>query len=469
MEPKLLVGYLRSTGGRALVLVGHWDGAVKPPNLGVRASSMGVAVPVLVTEPPPDPDLDPHLRRQRVLPLRVEIGPIPNGYVRIEVVVGGLVATATEVAVIPDTLPPEGFTVAAATCFYDYFAGGAASYGTALRLGRWFGKTGLAILAGDNLYMDVAPDQRSLDDPFEEAAVRYAKYFVYGAYPDAIGGQPTIVTWDDHELWNNYPEFQPHLSRTWSDASRTRYADAALAGIERFQAPLNPPGVGGAFQFEITPLSFFVADLRTGRTPRDRAGRSMLSVAELDAMVRWLRGLRGPGVLVVGQPLWIEKGDWRDWNPPAFEAEYAALWSALAAAPYDVLVLSGDVHHSRALALRVGGREVFEVVTSPAVHIPTKWSTATGSYDTQDRDPVAYPGAVEVDPSLMIAPELDPRGALLFGHAEPNTLAFLHFRPAGPDRVDVSLAFVDHRTGDVAPSISGGSCYRAPAFSLRKR
>lgn len=466
MEPKLLVGYVRSTGGRALVLLGHYDGAAAPANLVVRATSMGAPVPTVVTAPPPDPAFDPALRRQRVLPLCVDVGPVPNRYLRIEVVVGGLVAVATEVEVIPDALPPEGFTVAAATCFYDYFAGGAASYGTALRLDRWFGKTGLAILAGDNLYMDVAPDQRSLDDPYEEAAVRYAKYFVYGAYPDAIGGQPTVVTWDDHELWNNYPEFQPHLSRTWTAGRRKGYSDAAIAGIARFQAPLNPPGVGGSFQFDVAPLSFFVVDLRTGRTPHAPVDRSMLSKAELDAIVDWLRNLKGPGVLVTGQPLWIEKGDWRDWNPPAFEAEYAALWSAIAAAPYDVMILSGDVHHSRALALRVGGRDVYEVVTSPAVHIPTKLSTATGSYATQDTDPVDYPGTVEVDPSVMAAPEMR---AFLFGHAEPNTLAFLHFRPAGPDRIDVSLAFVDHRTGDIAPSISGGPCRAAPAFSLRKR
>lgn len=469
MEPKLLIGYVRSTGGRALVLLGNYDGAAAPPNLIVRASSLGVPVPTVVTAPAPNADFDPPLRRQRVLPLRVDIGPVPTRYLRVEVVVGGLVAVATEVEVIPDTLSPEGFTVAAATCFYDYFAGGASSYGTALRLGRWFGKTGLAILAGDNMYMDVAPDQRSLDDPYEEAAIRYAKYFAYGAYPDAIGGQPTIVTWDDHELWNNYPEFQPHLSRTWTAAKRTKYADAALAGIERFQAPLNPPGVGLGYRFDVAPLSFYVADLRTGRTPRAPVDRAMLSPVELADVLDWLRTLKGPGVLVLGQPLWIEKGDRKDWQPPAFGAEYAALWKALADAPYDVMILSGDVHHSRALALRIRGRQVFEVVTSPAVHIPTIWSIGLGTYGTQDHGTVEYPGAVEVDPSITVGPELDSQGAFLFGHAQPNTLAFLNFRPAGADRVDVSLAFVDHRSGDIAPSITGGACYGAPLFSLRKR
>jgi hypothetical protein len=469
MEPKLFVGYVRRSGGRALVVLGHHADAAPPPGFAVRATSLGAPVAVELQLPAPHALLDPHLRRERVLPIRIVLGPIPHPYLRIEVCLGNAVVTATEVDVIPDALPQEGFVVAAATCFYDYFAGGASSYGTALRLGRWFGKPGLAILAGDNLYMDVAPDQRALDDPWEEVAIRYARYFNYGAYADAIGGQPTIVTWDDHELWNNYPEAQPHLSRSWTAPSRAAYGDAARAGIERFQAPLNPTAKRGGFQFDVAPLSFYVADGRTERTPVCDAVPRMMAPADLAGAIAWLRNLRGPGVFVFGQPLWMEKGDFRDWNPPAFEAEYAALWSAIADAPYDVMILTGDVHHSRVLALSIRGRDVYEVVTSPAVHIPTIWTIGLGTYGNQDHGTVEYPGAIEVDPRVTVGPSLDLRRPLLFGHAQPNTLAFLSFRPAGPERVDVSVAFVDHATGDVAPSIGGGACLATPAFSLRKR
>jgi hypothetical protein len=62
-----------------------------------------------------------------------------------------------------------------------------------------------------------------------------------------------------------------------------------------------------------------------------------------------------------------------DVNLPDYPGDYRALWAGLFAAPYDVLVLSGDIHYSRiASASRepLSHTRVFEVVSSPLALLP---------------------------------------------------------------------------------------------------
>jgi hypothetical protein len=62
------------------------------------------------------------------------------------------------------------------SCYYDYFHRGtmvvSAAYEIAQRERVAFG-----MLVGDNLYLDVAPDQRAYSDAFKETAERYTQYF----------------------------------------------------------------------------------------------------------------------------------------------------------------------------------------------------------------------------------------------------------------------------------------------------
>ena len=62
-----------------------------------------------------------------------------------------------------------------------------------------------------------------------------------------------------------------------------------------------------------------------------------------------------------------------DVNPPDYPEDYRALWGALFAAPYDILVLSGDIHYSRIASVSrepLSHTRVFEVVSSPLALIP---------------------------------------------------------------------------------------------------
>ena len=102
---------------------------------------------------------------------------------------------------------------------------------------------------------------------------------------------------------------------------------------------------------------------------------------DLIALEDWARTLRGPGVLVVRQPLWIEPvmkygPVARDHNVSFSRRQYRRICQALEDAPCDILVCSGDVHYSRLLRIETKRRRVLrELVSSPLVSIPTTWAT----------------------------------------------------------------------------------------------
>lgn len=473
MGARIIPGFLNPNGGTALLVV---DGKRRLPRVEVKAASARVAVRAEATLLRSGTPFDQELATRGVWTFRIEFAaPIQGPLLGVEAAVDGVPALCT-IPVVPSALPSEGMTVAAATCFYDYFpTNGSTSYRHQLVFGRWFGRPKLKILAGDNLYIDVAPGQLFSKGAYKETAKYYCRYFAESAYAEFLAGEATVTTWDDHEFWNNYPEEQAHLSRT-RGADRQTYMAAGKAGLDLFQAPLNPAPIvplGRSYTFDILPLSFFVADVRTERTLQDRADRRFMPDAELLALVTWLRTLRNPGVLVLGQPLWTGPGNRNDWNLPAFDRQYGLLWGALADAPYDVLVLSGDVHYSRAIEITAGRGNVFEVISSPAVHIPSIATSALSSLgvraERQDRASFSLRGSVEVDPRYGVKPRLS---RLLFGHDSPNSFALLHFRGSA-DRVDVGLTFVDHQKGVAAPctrtDAASSLCHAPTAFALRRR
>lgn len=183
----------------------------------------------------------------------------------------------------------------------------------------------------------------------------------------------------------------------------------------------------------------------------------MMDPAGLASLEHWAKDLKRPGVLVIGQPLWIDAGGKTDFNPPAFTDEYRRIWRALADAPYDVLVVSGDVHHSRVLRMVLpGDRFVYEFVTSPACHIPTITSIALGGYDSQDRSSVEGPDKVTIATGAdgVLQPRLD---RYYFGTDVPNSIGSLEFARGANGSVQVGCAFWDctARPTRPAPAIPG--------------
>lgn len=471
MHVSIIPGLITPQGGRLLLVI---TGVAKLPPVRVRAASAGVNVGADVRILRSGTRLDDELLRRHTWTAQIELGAIAGAVVGVEVKIGNHVARNT-VPVVPTELPPEGLTVAAGTCFYDYFpTTGASTYRQQLVFGRWFGRPKLKILAGDNLYLDVAPGQLYRSGAYAETAEYYTHYFGPGAYSELLAGECTVTCWDDHEFWNNYPEQQGWLSRSWP-SNREAYATAALAAIDLFQAPLNPEptrALGRSYQFDLGPLKIFVADTRSQRTPHDVPRPRAMHELELLALTQWARGLTGPGILVMGQPIWDGPGSNVDWMLAAFEKDYGSIWAALADAPYDIMVLSGDVHYSRAIEVRVGRGSVFEVLTSPAVHIPSEPMVAVGSLlgaslGGQGTDALTWTDSVKLDPAFGLKPRLTRK---IFGHGRPNTFALLQFRGTA-DRIDVGLAFIDHQHGRVAASEGGEyqECFATTAFSLKRR
>lgn len=476
MRARVIPGFVQRgvAAGRMLVVLDGEAAAHGHPLVTVTSSGTDVeATLTIVAEQ--DPAFRDALVRRGVALYPVTLGPVEADVVEVTVAMPGVgVIARRSFAPVPRVMPPEGLCLAVASCYYDY-GGGAPSFAKGLRTTP-FGAPHLDILLGDNVYLDVVPGQAFRDDPYGETVDVYARYFLESAYGDALEQTPTITTWDDHELWNNYPEEQVFLARSHGARAKV-YEAAAQRAIERFQQPLNPVEearpLDRSFEFTIDPVSFFVADLRTRRSRHAAPERRMLPKDEIFRLTSWARGLKAPGVLVIGQPLWIEKGDINDYTPPDFEEEYGHVWAALADARYDVLVLAGDVHHSRVVSLWTRGGYVHEITTSPAVHIPPIAGVALGSIlgtsVGQERTAVEYPGAIAIDPKFGVRPAL---AQVLFAHDAPNTFAAIQLRAVNDERIDVGIAMPDHRSrGIPASTVTSklATCFTPGAFSLLAR
>ncbi len=331
-----------------------------------------------------------------------------------------------------------------ASCYYDFFHRDA-DYLETLKSSYCKG-TAFKLLIGDNLYVDVAPDQRYIQGGYRETVALYLRYFWHSGYADVLAHSPNFTTWDDHEFWNDYPERQCHLART-SGKDRKEYVRAGQECLKYFQAVLNkdlPDGSNLSYRIEDTPIvTFFVADMRSARTRVKDSPRSMMPEEALADLEEWAHSLTRPGVLVVGQPLWIEEGSSSDHKPPDFVLQYERIWRAIAGAPKDILIVSGDVHHSRILEIGLGNnRNVYEFVTSPACHVPKELTIVLGSYSSQGRDKLKVPESVPVGNAQ--GPALKPRLLrYLFGTSVPNTIGVLKFRANPNGKVSVGCSFLD--------------------------
>lgn len=340
--------------------------------------------------------------------------------------------------------PEEGLKVVVASCYYDFFHRDA-DYLETLKSTHCKGAA-FKLLIGDNLYVDVSPDQRYIQGGYRETVALYLRYFWHSGYANVLAHSPNFATWDDHEFWNDYPERQCHLART-SGKDRKEYVRAGQECLRSFQAALNanlPDGNNLSYRVEDAPgVSFFVADMRSARTRVKDSPPRMMPEEALTDLERWAHSLSRPGVLVLGQPLWIEEGSSMDHKPPDFALQYERIWRAIAGAPRDILIVSGDVHHSRILEIGLGNnRTVYEFVTSPACHVPNELTIALGSYSSQGRDKLKVPESVPVGQER--GPVLKPRLLrYLFGTSMPNTIGLLKFRANPTGKVSVGCTFLD--------------------------
>lgn len=356
-------------------------------------------------------------------------------------------ATAT-LATLPDELPTldaRPLVCLLGSCFCMLTDGGSAG-------AAFFGMPAPALphvkfLCGDQVYLD-APAFRYLRFFGEEdlRAELLSKYVETWGQLGAASGfarllreGATYFLSDDHEFWNNAPMKTPLVRNTYwwpigdSGASWKRIASELY---RLFQAP------GLSATFKVGRLSFRVLDTRLARA-HDRS--LLVPVDEMAALEQWVLALDGPGVLVVGQPMFVReagpRGNLFDWGLPDF-GQYGHFVRALQRSQHDVLILTGDVHYGRVSTCRMaGGAMLIEIVASPFAlvdpHARGKWAEPPGMFPAV---PVA--GATQA-----------PTGFRSAHHLEDNHFATLEFWADGPRvRVAVRAWPIPQAGGPPAPT-----------------
>jgi hypothetical protein len=194
-----------------------------------------------------------------------------------------------------------------------------------------------------------------------------------GGYERLLALGSSWFTSDDHEFWNNYPNPAIHIPKTLTKRGRDALTSMQRSLFEDFQRASNPKAVNRSFG--VGELSFMVSDTRLEREPGDGRFMGDPSFREL---IDWCQTLRGPGVLVVGQPLFTEPtgflGKLKDLALPDYR-QYLTLVEALTNARHSVLILSGDVHFARiakATMPTAAATEIIEVIASPLALVAGK-------------------------------------------------------------------------------------------------
>lgn len=269
---------------------------------------------------------------------------------------------------LPATLPAEGISLLIGSCFWlnddkDGF------YSSAVRELTIRERPIFKVLMGDQLYVDVWPPlpggmPRNL-------AEKYERYWGDGPYRELLVACPTVVSCDDHEFWNDFPEPQVHIPFSWERHAKT--AGPALAELyDAYQAALNPDAKRW-YTIEVPPVSFFVADTRSNRTRDTAPDPKLMLEDQWQALEQWARDLQGPGVLVLPQPLLKAGGSKTDRTLVDFK-ESDRLGAIFHAATHDILILTGDIHTGRLSRAEIPDRPgaVYEFVASPSSMV-TPW------------------------------------------------------------------------------------------------
>ena len=319
---------------------------------------------------------------------------------------------------MPDRIPDDGMSFIFASCYWnkDDKAHVQKAMNSILKFEK--PRPAFKLLIGDQIYLDVPFPKHlpSKKNHAEQIANRYYDYWGDPDYREMMLATPNFFVCDDHEFWNNFPERQPQLIPTWSKTSREQYQDIAQAYYESFQRRLNPAGNSIEWvQFEIDPASFFIMDSRSKRSRKDARSPEFLSKNQWDALKNWQQGLRGPGILVLGQPVLQKDGDWKDYSLSNFGANYAELLNLIERSmkgenkdgrPHDILMLSGDIHTGRhAIVTMMGlpGQRLHEFIASPSARV-------TGADDfTTGPKPELPPGRIK---SLYFGGQPIPRNII---------------------------------------------------------
>jgi hypothetical protein len=293
---------------------------------------------------------------------------------------------------LPLRIPTEGqrpFTVGLASCFYDHRDGGnaAEAYKNLFEQGDAGVRPQIKFLTGDQVYLDIGFDSLSpiTRELRERIADDYAKHWQSLGSILSRGG--TWMLPDDHEYWNDYPYFDsfvPTLAALGLPSVRNAWKEAATNGVKNVQRS----GVVETIDFA-RDLSFCIADLRSYRGVH-KGEKVMMHPDSFPQLLTWARNLQCPGVLVISQPLMVDRSGER--NLLSFPGQYRQLLEALGHTGHDIVVLSGDVHYGRIGTCPLGpkGGRLIEIIASPLSNLTQLNSISTSGPQFK---PTVFPDA----------------------------------------------------------------------------
>jgi len=268
---------------------------------------------------------------------------------------------------LPAKIPDSGMSLLIGSCFWinddrDGF------YSAAVKELVQRERPVFKVLMGDQLYADVwAPLPHTLP---EGLAQKYERYWGDDAYRELLAACPTLVSCDDHEFWNDFPQPQVQVPLSW-DRFQPGTGTALAALYDAYQSSLNPDGRRWT-TLSVGPVSFFIADTRSHRTCDDDPHARLMIEEQWEDLEAWARNLHGPGVLVLPQPLLKVGGSKTDRTLVDFKESDrlgAVFEQALGGPdPHDILILTGDIHTGRLSSAEIVGLggSVYEFVASPA-------------------------------------------------------------------------------------------------------
>lgn len=264
---------------------------------------------------------------------------------------------------LPSRIPSseeKPFTIALGSCFYNHRDGGraAAAYKALYLRGYDKHRPDIAILAGDQVYLDIGFDSLSLisAEIRQRIANDYAKH--WQALGSILSRGGTWMLPDDHEYWNDYPFYDsliPTLLALKLPWVRNAWSRACIDAVKNIQQCPEIEIINMA-----NDLSICFADLRSYRSKTQFINRKSFK-----KLINWAKTLQSPGLLVSPQPLIVEENK-QEKNLLSFSGQYKKLLKALNYSGHDIVLLTGDVHFGRIATVELPNKgRLIEIIASP--------------------------------------------------------------------------------------------------------
>jgi hypothetical protein len=370
------------------------DDSVDPADVWLEHRASGARWQVTGWDRWQEPDGPRSLRYRRVL--LAGLAPATRYAFHLRVVGQG--RAEADVTTLPTTLPglqEPPFIVLLGSCFCRAQDANGRVGRTVARLPGGARPT-VKFLVGDQVYLDSPwyrfTYPRSSDDLargfFDQYVHTWTQTGDAQGFNHLLRSGATYFCSDDHEFWNNAPFASSFAVKTWTEGGRRAWWNTASALYRAFQTTSSRAA------FHVGALEFLVLDTRF---KRDRNRQAFLSAADFAAFQAWVAGLSGPGVVVLGQPIFADRAGMRgniaDWNLPDF-AQYRDLCRVLLSSPQSVMVLTGDVHYGRiASATLPSGADLVEIIASPMALVDRsaggRWNSAPQRFPAMPLEGIA--------------------------------------------------------------------------------